>query len=110
MPSHCGFDAPAEILQLALAAIEKKKQVAAQIATWAEELGRGECPAPVKDQLYKILFKPDKNSAEYKAVVDASRATHMPPLDLLQRRQASVPKVASAQATLSSHSEMVLIQ
>ncbi|MEP6772840.1 MAG: RNB domain-containing ribonuclease, partial [Polaromonas sp.] len=68
--------APAEILQQALAAIEKKKQVAAQITAWAEELGRGECPAPVREQLYKILFKPDKNSAEYKAVVEASRATH----------------------------------
>lgn len=77
--------APAEILQQALAAIEKKKQVAAQITAWAEELGRGECPAPVRDQLYKILFKPDKNSAEYKAVVEASRATHTAPLDLLQK-------------------------
>ena len=77
--------APADILQQALAAIEKKKQVAAQITAWAEELGRGECPAPVREQLYKILFKPDKNSAEYKAVVEASRATHTAPLDLLQK-------------------------
>ena len=77
--------APAEILQQALAAIEKKKQVVAQIATWAEELGQGQCPAPIRDQLYKILFKPDKNSAEYKAVVDASRATHTAPLELLQK-------------------------
>ena len=77
--------APAEILQQALAAIEKKKQIAAQITAWAEELGRGECPAPVREQLYKILFKPDKNSAEYKAVVEASRATHTAPLDLLQK-------------------------
>jgi len=77
--------APAEILQQALAAIEKKKQVAAQITAWAEELGRGECPAPVREQLYKILFRPDKNSAEYKAVVEASRATHTAPLDLLQK-------------------------
>ena len=77
--------APAEILQQALAAIEKKKQLVAQIATWAEELGQGQCPAPIRDQLYKILFKPDKNSAEYKAVVDASRATHTAPLELLQK-------------------------
>ena len=77
--------APPEILQQALAAIEKKKQITAQIATWAEELGQGQCPAPIRDQLYKILFKPDKNSAEYKAVVDASRATHTAPLELLQR-------------------------
>ncbi|CAN5392251.1 RNB domain-containing ribonuclease [soil metagenome] len=77
--------APPEILQQALAAIEKKKQITAQIATWADELGQGQCPAPIREQLYKILFKPDKNSAEYKAVVDASRATHTAPLDLLQK-------------------------
>ena len=77
--------APPEILQQALAAIEKKKQITAQIAAWADELGRGQCPAPIREQLYKILFKPDKNSAEYKAVVDASRATHIAPLDLLQK-------------------------
>ncbi|RYX90634.1 MAG: RNB domain-containing ribonuclease [Comamonadaceae bacterium] len=77
--------APAEILQQALAAIEKKKLIVAQIAAWAEELAAGTCPAPIREQLYKILFKPDKNAPEYKAVVDASRATRLPPLDLLQK-------------------------
>ncbi|QXZ09392.1 RNB domain-containing ribonuclease [Comamonas sp. Y33R10-2] len=77
--------APAEILQQALAAIEKKKLIQAQIDGWAEELGRGECPQAVRDQLYKILFRPDKNAAEYKAVVEATRATKMAPLDLLHR-------------------------
>ena len=77
--------APAEILQQALAAIEKKKQVQAQIAAWAAELAAGSCPAAIRDQLFKILFKPDKNAGEYKAVVEASRATHSAPLDLLQR-------------------------
>jgi exoribonuclease II len=76
--------APAEILQQALNAIEKKKQLAAQISAWAEQLAKGDCPEPIRDQLYKILFKPDKNSPEYKAVVEASRATHTAPLDLLQ--------------------------
>ena len=77
--------APPEILQLALAAIEKKKLVALQITAWAEALAQGQCPEPIRDQLYKILFKPDKNSAEYKAVVEASRNTHTAPLDLLQK-------------------------
>ncbi|MEZ7848250.1 MAG: RNB domain-containing ribonuclease [Polaromonas sp.] len=77
--------APADILQLALAGIEKKKLLAAQITSWAEELAQGQCPDSVREQLYKILFKPDKNSAEYKAVVEAARATHLQPLDLLQR-------------------------
>ena len=77
--------APAEILQLALAAIEKKKLVALQITAWAEALAQGQCPAPIREQLYKILFRPDKNSAEYKAVVEASRSSHTAPLDLLQK-------------------------
>ena len=77
--------APAEILQQALAAIEKKKLIQAQIDGWAEELGRGECPQAIREQLYKILFKPDKNAPEYKAVVEASRATKLAPLELLHR-------------------------
>ena len=77
--------ASAEILQQALAAIEKKKQVLAQIDEWAAQLGQGECPAPIREQLYKLLFRPDKNAPEYKAVVEASRATHLAPLELLQR-------------------------
>ncbi len=77
--------APSEIVQQALAAIEKKKQVQAQIAAWAGELAAGQCPAEVREQLYRILFKPDKNGPEYKAVVEAARATQLAPLALLQR-------------------------
>lgn len=76
--------APSEIVQQALAAIEKKKQVQAQISEWSAQLAGGTCPAPVREQLYKILFKPDKNAPEYKAVVEAARATQRPPLALLE--------------------------
>lgn len=77
--------APADIVAQALAAIEKKKQIAAQITGWTSELAEGRCPEPVRAQLYKILFKPDKNAPEYKAVVEASRATQTAPLTLLQK-------------------------
>jgi exoribonuclease-2 len=77
--------APAEILQQALAAIEKKKVVLALIADWSAELAAGRCPEPIREQLFKILFRPDKNAPEYKAVVEASRATRLPPLALLQQ-------------------------
>ena len=76
--------APAEIVQQALAAIEKKKALQQQIHDWAEALANGQCPAPIAAQLYKILFKPDKNAAEYKAVVEAARNTQRSPLALLQ--------------------------
>ena len=77
--------ADAQTIALALAAIEKKKAVLQQIAQWVEELAHGRCPDSIREQLFKILFKPDKNAPEYKAVVEASRATHLAPLDLLQK-------------------------
>ena len=77
--------ASADVLQQALAAIEKKKLIQQQIEAWALALEEGSCPEPIAAQLYKILFKPDKNAAEYKAVVEASRATHLAPLALLQK-------------------------
>jgi len=76
--------ASAETVQLALAGIEKKKQILAQIESWSQDLMAGECPSPIKDQLYKILFRPDKNAPEYKAVVEASRNSQTAPLTLLQ--------------------------
>lgn len=77
--------APADVIAQALAAIEKKRLISEQITQWAQDLAAGTCPDPVKEQLYKILFKPDKNAPEYKAVVEASRTTHIAPLTLLQR-------------------------
>ena len=77
--------ASADIIAQALAAIEKKKQVQAQIESWAQALAQGQCPEPIQAQLYKILFKPDKNAPEYKAVVEAARNTQIAPLALLQK-------------------------
>jgi exoribonuclease-2 len=77
--------ASAEVIAQALAAIEKKKLLAQQVSRWADELGAGQCPDSIREQLYKILFKPDKNAPEYKAVVEAARATQTAPLTLLQR-------------------------
>ncbi len=76
--------ATAEVVQAALAGIERKKQIAAQIDAWAGELIQGACPAPVREQIYKILFKPDKNAPEYKAVVEAAKRSQRAPLDLLK--------------------------
>jgi exoribonuclease-2 len=76
--------APEEIVKAALLGIERKKQQAAQIEAWATELASGQCPAPVREQLYRILFKPDKNGPEYKAVVEAAKRSQRAPLDLLK--------------------------
>jgi len=76
--------APEETVKAALLGIERKRQQQQQIEAWAEELVQGTCPQPIQDQIYKILFKPDKNGPEYKAVVEASKLAHKAPLDLLQ--------------------------
>lgn len=77
--------APQEQVQAALAGIEKKRLQALQIAQWAEELGAGRCPEALQGQIYKLLFRPDKNGPEYKALVQAALATKTAPLDLLKR-------------------------
>ncbi len=76
--------ASAEVLQAALVGIERKKLVTAQIEAWANDLIEGQCPPPVREQIYKILFKPDKNAPEYKAVVDAAKRSQRAPLELLK--------------------------
>ncbi len=76
--------APEETVKAALLGIERKKALQAQIEAWAGELVAGQCPAPVREQLYKILFKPDKNAPEYKSVVEAARHAQKPPLELLK--------------------------
>ncbi|MDQ6627414.1 MAG: RNB domain-containing ribonuclease [Pseudomonadota bacterium] len=76
--------APEETVRAALLGIERKKQIAAQVDAWASELVAGTCPAAIREQLYRILFKPDKNAAEYKAVVEAAHRVGSAPLDLLK--------------------------
>ena len=75
---------PEEIVKAAMLGIERKRQLALQVDAWAVELLDGTCPAPIREQLYRILFKPDKNAPEYKAVVEASRRSGRAPLDLLK--------------------------
>ncbi|MEO6662222.1 MAG: RNB domain-containing ribonuclease, partial [Rubrivivax sp.] len=75
--------APEDTVKAALLGIERKKKQAAQISEWSAELVAGRCPAPVAEQLFRILFKPDKNAPEYKAVVEATKQAQRAPLDLL---------------------------
>jgi exoribonuclease-2 len=54
------------------------------VDAWADELTQGRCAEPIRAQLYRILFKPDKNAIEYKAVVEAAHRAQRSPLDLLR--------------------------
>jgi exoribonuclease-2 len=77
--------ASAEIIQQALLAIERKKEVAAQLDAWATDLTHGICPKAVSQDIYKILFKPDKNSAAYKCVVEAAKRSQLPAMEVLKK-------------------------
>lgn len=64
--------APEQSLRAALAGIEKKKQQAIVQASYVEELKAGRLPAAMQPLVQQLLFKPDKNSIEYKALETAA--------------------------------------
>lgn len=65
--------APPEILQAALAAIEKKRLQQEQIQTWAEQMIKGELPPEVAEKASTFLTQPDKNTLEWKAFDQAQK-------------------------------------
>jgi exoribonuclease II len=77
--------APPEILRAALAGIEKKKQQQAQVAAWADRLANGEFPEefrPLRDQL---LYRPDGNRPETKALEEACDRSGLSSAKLMER-------------------------
>jgi exoribonuclease-2 len=64
--------APEQTLKAALAGIEKKKQQAIVQAGYVEELKAGKLPASMQSIVHQLLFKPDKNTIEYKAMEAAA--------------------------------------
>ena len=77
--------APAETLKLALAGLEKKKRVQAQVAEWTAALQRFECPAPVSALKDELLYAPDRNKPETKAFEQACRETGLSAARLFER-------------------------
>ncbi len=60
--------APADILQAALAGLEKKRQQAAAIEHMRAELVEGRMPAELAALLPQALYRPDRNRLEIKAL------------------------------------------
>ncbi|MFA4968477.1 MAG: RNB domain-containing ribonuclease, partial [Sulfuritalea sp.] len=60
--------APPEILQAALAGLEKKRQQAAAIERMVEELKAGRLPPEFTPVLPQLIYKPDRNRSETKAL------------------------------------------
>jgi exoribonuclease-2 len=77
--------APPEVLKAALAGAEKKRQALALQARYTEQLTRFELPTEFTAQLTQILYNPDRNTLEVKALEAASAATHLSSLHLLHR-------------------------
>ncbi|MCF8198047.1 MAG: RNB domain-containing ribonuclease [Sulfuritalea sp.] len=67
--------APPEILQAALAGLEKKRLQAAAIARMVEELARSQLPAEFGPLLAQLIYKPDRNRSETKALEAACTET-----------------------------------
>lgn len=60
--------APPEILQAALAGAEKKRQQAEAVANMRDELLAGHVPPAVAGMLEQLLYRPDRNRLEAKAL------------------------------------------
>jgi exoribonuclease II len=77
--------APEQTLKLALAGLEKKKRVQESIATWAARLARLDCPPEVAALREELLYAPDRNKPETKALEQACRETGLAPARLFER-------------------------
>jgi len=77
--------APAEALKSALASAEKKRVLAELLVRYTEELSNFKLPSEFNDKLPQLLYTPDRNTLEVKALEAACAATHLSPAHLLQR-------------------------
>lgn len=75
--------APAEILQAALAGLEKKRQQAAAIERMRDTLLAGQLPEELRPLVRQLLYKPDRNRLETKALEAACAESGRSPARLL---------------------------
>ncbi|HMM53915.1 MAG TPA: RNB domain-containing ribonuclease [Candidatus Desulfobacillus sp.] len=77
--------APPEILKAALAGLEKKRQQALAVERMAGMLKEGALPEEFAPILRQLLYKPDRNRPETKALEQACAETGLSAARLLQR-------------------------
>jgi exoribonuclease-2 len=63
--------APPEALKAALASVARKEREAREIAQWVDELAAHRLPPPLAATLDMLLYGPDKNAPEWKALAAA---------------------------------------
>lgn len=66
--------APMETIQLALAAVERRKAQEAQVQAWCEQMQAGVLPDVIGQQALSLITRPDKMSLEFKAFDKAMQA------------------------------------
>ena len=75
--------APPETLKAALAAVEKKRLQAEKIEFLVGQLKSKQMPEELTLKLDMLLYEPDKNSMEWKAVEQASAELHINPIQVI---------------------------
>jgi exoribonuclease-2 len=75
--------APEASLKAALAGVEKKRQQALIQAQYVAELKEHRLPEALRPMALQLLFKPDKNGIEYKALESACNELQTTPQNLL---------------------------
>ena len=77
--------APADALKAALAGLERKRQQALLQARYMEQLGRSELPEEFRPRLSELLYHPDRNTIEVKALEQAASEAGLSTAHLLER-------------------------
>lgn len=77
--------APPEALKAALASVERKRREAEQRAHYVEQLAAGKLPPEFGPLAAKLLYGPDKQSQEWKALEDACERLKTTPARLFER-------------------------
>ena len=75
--------APPDALRAALASVERKKRESEQMAAWGDELRAHLLPEAFRARLPMLLYRPDKNALEWKALAAACEALQANPVALL---------------------------
>ena len=75
--------APAASLQAALASIERKERLAILQAGYVEQLLAHQLPDAFRPKVYELLFRPDRNAVEFKALEEAATKLALTPARLM---------------------------
>jgi exoribonuclease-2 len=75
--------APPDALKAALASVARKEREAREIAQWSDALRARKLPDALAAKLDMLLYRPDKQAPEWKALEAACAAERVGPLELL---------------------------